>query len=288
MIATSEYVRQLTTDDMESISDLFRHSEYRYQRFTDVEIPFLLAHYPAYGLFQGKQLQACLLSQTIHESTAWIAGATVRNSIWRDIEQIMVTLLRALQGSLTELRVKTLYYSCGRGDTDWMRVIWKTYGWTVQHSLYTYEKYDYHIPSYGNQIIDVRPVRIEDLEALVLIDHASFASLWRFDEHTLLDYMEHYPYFVIAMYRKKVLGYQCNTLQDGEGYLVRIAVDPHYQGKAIGVRLMAEAIQYFKKQQALHIILNTQEENVNAHHLYEWFGFQRSSQHTTVLGYDID
>ncbi|MFL5657274.1 MAG: GNAT family N-acetyltransferase, partial [Ktedonobacteraceae bacterium] len=81
----------------------------------------------------------------------------------------------------------------------------------------------------------------------------------------------------------KVIGYQFNALDDEYGYLVRIAVHPSVGGHGIGARLMAEAIRFFEKARVIRIMLNTQDDNTNAHRLYEWFGFMRISQVGFVL-----
>ncbi len=46
---------------------------------------------------------------------------------------------------------------------------------------------------------------------------------------------------------------------------------------------MAEAIHFFEDEQVLRILLNTQDDNIYAHRLYEWFGFIRTQQVGFVL-----
>jgi ribosomal protein S18 acetylase RimI-like enzyme len=64
---------------------------------------------------------------------------------------------------------------------------------------------------------------------------------------------------------------------------VRIAVHPSVNSQGIGARLMAEAIRFFERERVQRIMLNTQEENIHAHRLYEWFGFIRIEQKGFVL-----
>ena len=80
-----------------------------------------------------------------------------------------------------------------------------------------------------------------------------------------------------------MVGYQFNALDSEFGYLVRIAVHPSASGQGIGVRLMSEAIEFFKQAKVLRIMLNTQDDNAHAHRLYEWFGFVRIEQFGFVL-----
>jgi len=78
---------------------------------------------------------------------------------------------------------------------------------------------------------------------------------------------------VVAVQAGRVIGYQFNTVDGGMGFLVRIAVHPSLNSQGIGARLMAEAVQFFQRERVWKIVLNTEEMNHHAHHLYEWFGF---------------
>jgi ribosomal protein S18 acetylase RimI-like enzyme len=68
---------------------------------------------------------------------------------------------------------------------------------------------------------------------------------------------------------------------------VRIAVLPSQQGRAIGVRLLAEVIAFARTRGASTLTLNTQAHNLRAQRLYEWFGFHRTGEQQTVLRYDL-
>jgi len=88
---------------------------------------------------------------------------------------------------------------------------------------------------------------------------------------------------VVAELNGQVIGYQFNALDGEYGYLVRIAVHPSINSKGVGARLMAEAIRFFEREHVLRIMLNTQDDNLHAHRLYEWFGFVRIPQIGFVL-----
>jgi len=51
---------------------------------------------------------------------------------------------------------------------------------------------------------------------------------------------------------------------------------------AVGPKV-AEAITFFQKAAVGRIMLNTQDDNVHAHRLYEWFGFVRLRHRGFVL-----
>lgn len=297
MVSNTEQVRLLTQHDDLSIERLLRTSEYIYQRFTLEELPLLLKHYPAVGLFSKNSLRSFLLSQSVNGSCAWIGGFGVNWTESRAYLGILSTLLDSLSTHLTTHRVQYLHYSGNDIERDWLRTALLPQGFIPYRRLYAYDKFDFTIPTPGNMDVTVRPVRIHqsptnsertsDLPALLSIEEACFEDLWRYDAVGFTDIATTHPYFVVAEVDGKVVGYQFNALDDDSGYLVRIAVHPTYNGKGIGARLMAEAIRFFEQTHVARILLNTEETNLHAHSLYEWFGFVRTSQMGFVLRKNI-
>ncbi len=278
-----EEVRILTSGDIPQVRRLLETSEYIYQRFTLDELPSILAHYPALGLFNGSSLRGFILSQTVHAPSAWIAGFCVSWTENRAYARLLHTLLEHLAPRLTAQGVHHLHYSGNDVEQDWLRDVLLTEGFVPYRLLYAYDKFDYRIPTQGNQQVIVRPFEVRDIPALLTIEDACFEDLWRYDAVSFLDIAETHPYFVVAELDGKVIGYQFNALDDEYGYLVRIAVHPSVGGHGVGARLMAEAIRFFEKARVIRIMLNTQDDNTNAHRLYEWFGFTRISQVGFVL-----
>ena len=81
------------------------------------------------------------------------------------------------------------------------------------------------------------------------------------------------------------------VVQGGERFevlsLAPLAVHPDHQGQGIGVRLMAEAIDFFKGEGARVITLNTQQDNQVSQRLYRWFGFRLAGEKALVLRRDL-
>ena len=282
-MASSQHIRLLTIADITAVTRLLSTSEYIYQRFTFEELPMLLKKYPAVGLFHGSSLQSFLISQTVSAPSAWIGGYGVSWTESRSYITILDTLLAQLTPHLIKRGARHLYYSGNDLDNDWLRNILLARDFKLHRLLYAYDKVDFNIPSAGNRLVKVRPVEFADVPALLAIEDACFEDFWRYDAFSFEDIMATHPYFVVAEWQGRVIGYQFNALDDEFGYLVRIAVYPSASGKGIGVRLMSEAITFFKQANVLRIMLNTQEDNTHAHRLYEWFGFVRVPQVGFVL-----
>lgn len=286
-----EQIRLLTQHDLPAIERLLRTSEYMYQRFTVEELPLMSKHNPGVGLFHDTSLNGFLLSQTLNAPSAWIGGFGVSWTESRSYQTILATLLNNLSAELVRRNVRHLYYSGNDLEHDWLRPTLLAQTFTPYRKLYAYDKYDYGIPSEGNQQVQIRPVLLppwhpdsrSDLPALLEVENACFEGLWRYNALTFYDIVATHPYFVVATLNQKVVGYQFNALDDDAGYLVRIAVHPSVEHQGIGVRLMAEAIRFFQHARVSRIMLNTEENNTHAHQLYEWFGFIRLQQMGFVL-----
>ena len=279
----TDQVRLLTSDDLPLILRLLNTSEYIYQRFTLEELPLLLKRYPTIGIFNGASLRGFLLSQTVNAPSAWIGGFGVSWTESRSYLKLLDVLLEHLGKHLIIRGARYLYYSGNDMHNDWLRDALLPRGFAPYRLLYAYDKFDYSVPATGNSQVKLRPVEKRDIPALLAIEEACFEDLWRYDALSFADIAATHPYFVVAELNGKVIGYQFNTLDGEFGYLVRIAVHPSVSGRDIGVRLMSEAIEFFKKAHVLRIMLNTQDDNIRAHRLYEWFGFERIQQVGFVL-----
>jgi [ribosomal protein S18]-alanine N-acetyltransferase len=276
-------IRPLSSNDLPLVQRLLNTSEFIYQRFTLEELPMLLRHYPAVGMFNGDSMNAFLLSQTVNPPSAWIGGFGVSWTESREYISILEKLLEQLTKYFIKRGVRSLYYSGNDMQRDWLRDVLLARKFTLHRLLYSYDKHNYNVPSTGNLDVTLRPVEKRDIPALLVIEEACFEDFWRYDALSFEDIASTHPYFVVAELNGKIVGYQFNALEDEFGYLVRIAVHPSASGQGVGVRLMSAAIAFFQQAHVLRIMLNTQDDNVRAHKLYEWFGFVRIMQMGFVL-----
>ncbi len=283
-MVSREQIRLLTADDVRLIERLLHTSEYIYQRFTLEELPGQLKHYPAVGAFSGNSLYGFLISQVLSSPCAWIGGFGVSWTESTKYSRVLNQLLEEISAYLILSGVRYLHYSGNDAAHDWLRNTLLTRGFVPYRQLYSYDKYDFHVPTSGNQQVTIRPVRLlSDLPALLGIEEACFEDLWRYDSTAFSDIVATHPYFVVAELNGRVVGYQFNTIDADAGYLVRIAVHPSVNRQGIGARLMAEALKFFANAHVSRVMLNTQDNNTHAHRLYEWFGFVRVEQMGFVL-----
>jgi ribosomal protein S18 acetylase RimI-like enzyme len=290
-------VRELVPGDIASLRRLLETSEYTYARFAEDELARMLATRPGVGTFStppgplgriGRgSLLGFLLASSVVPPSAWVGGFGVTWSQGAHFAEHLDLLLPAVERPLAALGTRMLYYSGSDTEADWLKPALEARGFQMVTLLRAYDKEGTEIPMEGNQRVRVRPFTAADVRGVLDVEHACFDQLWHYDAEGFLEVAATYPYFVVAEDERGIAGYQFNAVDFRGGYLVRIAVHPRAEGQGIGARLMAEAIRYFKREQAGRILLNTEERNHRAHRLYERFGFHLAPQRGFVLGRPI-
>lgn len=288
------HIRPLHPGDLPIIERLLDTSDDVYLRFDPWELPGILTRLPTVGALSappgplgritGESLQAFLLVHWLTPPSAWIGGFGVARGQGRAFEEWLERLLPLIEPSAWRMGARTLYYSGGDRERDWLRPWFERHGFSLITLLRSYDKLDIAIPLEGIQNIHVRPFAPEDVGAIIAVEEEAFGAPWRHDAASFLQIAEMYPYFVVAEDETGVIGYQFNAVEGATGYLVRIAVHPRAQGRGVGTRLLAEAIRYFARQHVTRILLNAEEANTGAHRLYERFGFQQVEPGGFVLG----
>src|SRR5436853_5692127 len=104
-------IRQLQTTDSYTIERMMHTSEYIYQRFTVAELPLLLKHYPASGMYHNTTLYGFLLSQILNLPCAWIGGFGVSWTESKNYRAILTQLLEHISEVLMARGVRSLHYS---------------------------------------------------------------------------------------------------------------------------------------------------------------------------------
>ena len=174
-------------------------------------------------------------------------------------------------------------------NDPWLREPLRRAGYRPMVEVVGFEKTRLDRPAPGNQAIAVRAAQPADLEAVLRLDAECFPLPWVKGADILAPALTTSPCFIVAELSGNPVGYAFGTVhQSGRlVHLVRIAVAPPFQGRGIGVRLLAEIVDYCAAHSVDVLTLNTQADNLPAQRLYEWFGFVRTGEHQTVLGLDI-
>jgi ribosomal-protein-alanine N-acetyltransferase len=193
-------------------------------------------------------------------------------------------LLRAVRSQLSERGVVSLAFI---GLEQWLLDGLMANGFRCVNTIITLQKVTFEVPDEGNSSIAVRPAKPDDFAAILTIDEAAFAPLWRSTWETLEQCLSQSPFFRVARLDDGIVGYACVSLVGRHGHLTRVAVHPHHQGQRVGVRLLVEAIRFLQQKRVFGITLNTQRDNHSARRLYEWFGFKVLGREAQVMMLNI-
>ncbi len=122
--------------------------------------------------------------------------------------------------------------------------------------------------------------RLDDVAALIAVDHASFPWLWW---NSVAEFAAYGQVPGVALYigtddRGTPVSYVGITHFRGWGHLDRIGVVPGYQGAGYGLETLRFAMRMLARGGATRVGLSTQANNMRSQRLYHRFGFQRTYQ----------
>ena len=126
----------------------------------------------------------------------------------------------------------------------------------------------------GQETIAIRPMIEPDLDAVLVIEQASFPAPWKRD-HFLHEIAAPHSYPFVAECNGMVAGYVCVTALFEEAQILDIAVDPAMRGRGIALMLMERAFSQARDKGAEVMALEVRSSNLAAIALYEMLGFAR-------------
>lgn len=119
--------------------------------------------------------------------------------------------------------------------------------------------------------IDFRAMGPEDAEALFLLARRADDFSWSVEQ--FLGSLKAGDAIVLAYLDQALIGYFVLRTVVDVSELMEIAVDPEYQGKGFGRKLLTEALKTAKLSGANRVTLEVRIGNTRARHLYETSGF---------------
>jgi ribosomal protein S18 acetylase RimI-like enzyme len=279
--------REATAADLTAVSRLFSQSTHRFLGFTGANLPTLLASAPAMLLTAGNEIWAAAVGGWCVESTTWIRGLALTDGL--PIGSSFDLLLPPFHALLRSHSLHTVYYAGDEAADIWIQPALHSRGYVHTTDVVVYEKAKLDVPAPGSQVVRLRRAQAVDLPRVLAVDRACFDPQWTKDESLIGPAIFEVPYFAVAELEGEIVGYAFATSHfDGRlVHLVRIAVMPEHQGQSIGVRLLADVVEFARARGADVVTLNTQAHNATAQRLYEWFGFHRTGERQAVLKYDL-
>ncbi|MEI7770024.1 MAG: GNAT family N-acetyltransferase [Chloroflexales bacterium] len=279
----SANARLVCDDDLTKVSRLLRDGGRHYYGLSGSELTALLCAGQGVALSAGEDLLAVALVSWPAKETCWLRGLALAEGV--DLRAGVDLLVPALHADLADRGVADIYYAGDEAVDIWLAPVLQAHGYTHATEVVVYEKRDLGIPDSGNPDVRVRAALGVDIAEVLRLDHACFEPQWMKDDMILGPAIAQGPLFLLAEIAESVVGYAYATSHFGGRliHLVRIAVDPHQQGRQIGVRLLAAVTTFATSQGATMITLNTQAYNTHAQRLYRWFGFTPTGERQSIL-----
>jgi ribosomal-protein-alanine N-acetyltransferase len=122
--------------------------------------------------------------------------------------------------------------------------------------------------------VTFRLMTVADIDQILLIEHASFATPW--SREAFYNEMVNNPYasYVVMEENNKIIGYCGLWVVLEDAHITNVAVLPEFRGRKLGEALMNQAMELAKSFGAERMSLEVRVSNTVAQGLYRKLGFQ--------------
>ncbi len=132
----------------------------------------------------------------------------------------------------------------------------------------------------------IRPMLLNDIDTVALIDRASFEPIWTVSSQGLKAAFLQSARASVAEMDGNIIGYEISTGNSFSAHLARVAVLPKYQKEKVGFQLVHAMLNYFHRMGVYEITVNTQDTNLASISLYQKTGFQLSDEQFPIFQYN--
>ncbi|MCS7251392.1 MAG: GNAT family N-acetyltransferase [Anaerolineae bacterium] len=224
------------------------------------------------------QIIAFWLGVQVDSPIVWLRGAAVAD------HEDAVALFQQLWPRLAQAVARQgAEQVVGMAYGEWLEPVYRAAGFVQRTVVITMQKDDWRIPEIPSASVRIRRAVLADIPRIAEVDRLAFEPIWWYGPTILTRAWHQVPYFIVAE-EDKIIGYAFVDLYGMHGHIVRLAVHPAYQGRAVGAHLLAESLRYLIDLGAYPITLNTQIENQASQALYRRFGFRPTGHEISVWG----
>lgn len=126
-----------------------------------------------------------------------------------------------------------------------------------------------------DESIVFRFMREEDIDQVLEIEHASFATPWSREAFYNELNMNKFAVYIVLEVDQKVVGYCGVWVVIDEAHVTNIAILPEYRGRKFGEALMQNLFDVARAMGAKSMTLEVRVTNYVAQSMYRKFGFQK-------------
>jgi ribosomal-protein-alanine N-acetyltransferase len=125
---------------------------------------------------------------------------------------------------------------------------------------------------------EIEKMKLEHLDAVVLLEHESFTTPWPRVSFELLLNSSNVDGLVVWQ-EGTLLGYLIASERDGEYLIANVAVGKQCRRHGLATELVEKSLQMGKERGAALAVLEVRESNDAAIKLYEYLGFRIVEKH---------
>jgi len=277
-------VRQATVEDRQKLAMLV-HFEVYVHRHLDWRPPLDWLGYQPYLIAEkDEKIVAALACPPDPPNVSWLRLFAVSSQI--SLEKAWQVLWPAARKACLEM--KSIDRVAVIPLQRWFRSVLQGSEFTLTHRVvmlsWEYrQNYPEPEPEFGEVI--VRPMNLDDLPAVHLVDSAAFKHEWKNSQSSLELAYRQAAIATVAELKGELVGYQISTASPVGGHLARLAVMPGFQRKGIGSALVRDTLWQFERRGAERVTVNTQEDNQASLALYQKAGFELTGESYPVYQY---
>lgn len=142
--------------------------------------------------------------------------------------------------------------------------------------------------------LKIRKPSPTDLVQVAQVDERCFDPFWVMNREGLLEAeaATTKSRFRVATMKRQgkdeiIVGYAITGLGNRRGYLQRLAVDPEFQGRHLGLLLVEDGFTWLRFWRAQEVWVNTQTKNERALNFYLMMGFSLRDERLNILEFDL-
>jgi ribosomal-protein-alanine N-acetyltransferase len=123
--------------------------------------------------------------------------------------------------------------------------------------------------------VEIRPLREEDIDAVVAIEREAFTTPWQPDTFLGLLERQGVELLVLVDAAEGIIGYAVLWCILDQGELANIAVTPGRRGQGLGTRLLRHVMDVARQRGVEKLFLEVRASNAPALAMYAAFGFDQ-------------
>ncbi|MFS1516504.1 ribosomal protein S18-alanine N-acetyltransferase [Bacillus sp. SCS-151] len=118
-----------------------------------------------------------------------------------------------------------------------------------------------------------RLMNVEDIENVLKVEEASFATPWSKDIFLSEINNNKYAHYIVAEENGLVIGYCGAWIIIDEAHITNVALLPEYRGRKLGEAMLKQLVDFAKALGAKTMTLEVRVTNIIAQSLYRKLGF---------------